>query len=281
MSVTKTCYISSFDGENIFVTSEQNSSQPLSEFVFVHGMAGDAEAYHQLSTLLLANIPNTIIHRYDLRGHGFSSYRFPQSDKSVYDVLSKDLDSLYEKLHLKSPILLGQSMAGLIIQNFINLYPSKKIAGVILISSTFSLFNLSLAPQFWYGQLSQWSQKLPWQQRRRQSQDHLHFKGSWDYSPPRLATDIYFTRLSKYILLWLTVFGWKNQHIQVLNAPTTLYISGTQDLVIPPFVQKQNKVHIPKAKYEELPTNHNAIVNNPEMLADRIIAFVKTLPKQR
>lgn len=269
-------WYSSFDGEKLWYCFWKNSDQPTHFFILLHGLTGDAEAYTEVTHSLLAQLPDSAVVAVDLRGHGHSSYSFPPAH-NLYQLYAQDLDCLITQLPFKRPILVGQSMAGSIIQEYVVQYGWSKVGGVVLISSSLQLPRLLFTAEKWYQLLAANLANIQFSKRRRQLNDHLMFKNSFDYSVKRIATDVHFSHLKKYLWLWLAVFGWKNEKISLFNTKKVALVAGKYDLVIPAFTQRKNHLKIPAAQYFELPSNHNAIVNVPELVSKMLVEFTRQL----
>lgn len=277
MPLTRNFFVESFDKEKIFVSSIQNSQHPTSSFLLIHGLTGDAEAYTDVAKYIVDHKKECVVYSIDLRGHGNSSYTFPHTTQDLYDIYVQDLKAVLDKVPHPHLVMVGQSMAGSIIQEFICTYLFKEVAGIALVSAALSLPKIILSSRLSYRVMARYTQKRKFSIRRRLYIDHAKYKNSWDYSPRRILSDIYFSHPSKYVLMWLAVFGWKNKALELFNSPRVALFAGKYDIVIPTFIQRKNHHLIPQAVYTELPSNHNAIVNIPEIIGEELIKFSKNL----
>jgi pimeloyl-ACP methyl ester carboxylesterase len=270
-------YVHSFDGEPLLVEVRQNHPAPVLDLVFVHGLTGDSLAFHQIVTEMLAAFPRLRCITYDLRGHGHSSRIFPSSEDTLISVLTKDLEAICTHLKVRHPIMVGQSLFGLIIQEYLGKHLLPRPAQVVLITPTLQIPALSINHTFWYSVLSRCGAYLEKQEKRkRQLSDHLKFKGSFDYSVWRVSSDMYFTRPLMYLLLWGSLFGSRSEYLSSLNSPTVSYLMGARDWIVPLWVQQQYTAKLPKAAAVVVQSNHNAIINAPEEIIPILIQVCHT-----
>src|SRR3989344_4526982 len=111
--------VTSFDGQPLFSQSWSHAHPQIS-LVFTHGLTGDSSAWELVIKPLMAQseIPIACL-TYDLRGHGFSSRHFPQNSVDLIRVFAQDLQQMMMSWQIDRPILVGQSLFGLIIQEYL------------------------------------------------------------------------------------------------------------------------------------------------------------------
>lgn len=118
-------YLQLQDGRKLYY-EETGSGQPV---VFIHGWKASAKVYEEPSRLLCAEGNYRCI-RYDHCGH-------MRSDSPDYPVtlqtLAEDLHSLITALQLENPILVGWSMGGMTVQEYIRRYGSDHLDRVVFV----------------------------------------------------------------------------------------------------------------------------------------------------
>ena len=97
--------------------------QPL---VFIHGLNGNANTWDEVSQMLRNNY---CCINYDQRGHGKTTSQFQKADVSL---LAYDLHDLIELLSLDDVILIGHSMGGMVIYDYVRQFGCQHIAGIII-----------------------------------------------------------------------------------------------------------------------------------------------------
>ncbi len=128
-------YVSAPDGVQVAV-QEYGNPQGL-EIVLVHGLDGShLDWVKQISSPLLSKYR---LITYDLRGHGFSSKpadpRFYADGKRWGD----ELHAVIAAKHLKHPVLVGWSLGGPIITNYLETYGDAHIAGIVFVDGAIEL----------------------------------------------------------------------------------------------------------------------------------------------
>lgn len=256
------------DQEEIYTESFSNSEKIKITIIINHGMGGDSNTTIPFIKEILQRIPNAQCINYDIRGHGFSPRNFPKSN-TIEKVFALDLQSICQHYQVKKPVFIGHSLGGLICQEYVNQALQPTPLSTVLLSS-FPQFPLpNLGRKFWTGFLSR-KRENNIKPKKRSVDDHFRFYQSFDYSIFRIISDINHTGVGDFLLMYLSICGWKNMHPELLDKQENLYIFGEKDLVIWPTVQKrfcQNFTHI---KQYEILSNHNSIFNAPQKVAQII-----------
>ena len=265
--------ISVIDQQEIYTESYANSKNVQHSFVISHGMGGDSNATIPFIQEVLKRIPNTRCITYDIRGHGYSPRNFANFE-TIEEILTLDLQSICQHYQVSKPIFIGHSLGGLICQEYVNqrLLPAPQ--SLILLSS-FPYFPLpNLGRKFWMKMLSgkKNNQRKP---TKRSVDDHFRFYQSFDYSLGRIISDIQHTSIRDFLLMYLSLCGWKNKHPQLLDKQGNLYIYGKNDLVILPTIQKRFCQNFTQIKLFQISSNHNSIFNSPGKIVEIIV------PKQK
>ena len=107
------------------------------EIVLVHGLDGShLDWVKQTSSPLLAKYR---LITYDLRGHGFSD---KPADASYYADgrrWGEELHAVLEAKHLRRPVLVGWSLGGPVLTNYLGTYGDSQIAGVVYVDGVIEL----------------------------------------------------------------------------------------------------------------------------------------------
>ena len=118
-------YLQLENGRKLYY-EEEGAGQPV---VLIHGWKASADVYAESSRLLTASGNYRCI-RYDHCGHKRSES--PDSPATL-QTLAEDLHSLIAALQLKKPILVGWSMGGMTVQEYIRLYGSDSLDRVVFV----------------------------------------------------------------------------------------------------------------------------------------------------
>lgn len=115
-------------GEEIKLAySDYGKGQPI---VLLHGWPLSREMWeYQINDFVEAGYR---VIKYDRRGFGSSSKPWDGYD---YDTLTEDLNEVIEQLDLSNAILVGFSMGGGEVAKYIAKYGTKRVSGIVLISS--------------------------------------------------------------------------------------------------------------------------------------------------
>jgi non-heme chloroperoxidase len=114
------------DGTSIYF-KDWGSGQPI---VFSHGWPLNADAWDAQMLFFGQHGYRVIAH--DRRGHGRSSQSWDGNEMNTY---ADDLAELFEKLDLKSAVLIGHSTGGGEVARYLGRHGTKRVAKAVLISA--------------------------------------------------------------------------------------------------------------------------------------------------
>lgn len=131
----KTFFVKAPDGVDIAVQEAGDPAGP--PIVFVHGLLGS-----HLNWESQLNSPDLAAYRlitFDLRGHGVSG---KPDDREAYRDGSRwagDLHAVLEATKAKAPVLVGWSLGGAVITNYIAAYGDESIGGIVYVGGVVEL----------------------------------------------------------------------------------------------------------------------------------------------
>jgi pimeloyl-ACP methyl ester carboxylesterase len=134
--------VRSADGTLLNVSTDGDAHNPA--LLFIHGFAQSAAAWQRQADALRDTY---YIVRFDLRGHGDSGK--PDGEAAYQDSQrwADDVAAIIADLALDAPLLIGWSYGGRVIADYLSVYGSERIAGVVLVGAI-SLMGVSPAEQF-------------------------------------------------------------------------------------------------------------------------------------
>lgn len=107
------------------------------EIVFIHGLGQSYLSWmKQTASEVLKDYR---IITYDLRGHGNSDKPNVAAIYSDGKKWGEDLDTVIRDSKLKKPIVVGWSLGGYVINNYLNIYGDKKISGIVLVDAVMKM----------------------------------------------------------------------------------------------------------------------------------------------
>jgi len=116
----------------------QESGNPAGPpVIFIHGLLGSRLNWE--AQLQSPELRQYRIITYDLRGHGLSdkpSGTEPYRDGRRW---ADDLDSVIEGAHAKKPVVVGWSLGGVVISNYLATYGDRNIAGAVYVDGVVEL----------------------------------------------------------------------------------------------------------------------------------------------
>ena len=229
-------YISSFDNQPLFVETKQNSDQINQHFFLSHGLGGDSNSCIPLVDQLLSQIPHSCCVTWDLRSHGLSSNSFPKQYDSVEAVSICDLQTIINTIKPQRFYLIGHSFGGLITHQYLLDELSPQPQQAFLIATPIDKIGVNLNRKFWFSILK----KLPGRTKdKRTTQQFLSHQNGWDFDYKRVLEDIKYTGLTDWLLIYLSLIGWRNQTIDKSDSEKITFIYSKNDLIIPrPMVEK-------------------------------------------
>lgn len=263
-------FVKSFDSEKIAYQIFHQPKNATTQLLIIPGLGGDLNFFIPTINQLLKLEPDLAIIALIPRGHSFSSRKFPPGYQSTIAVQALDVLALVKALKLKRFILLGHSIGGLIVQNYLNLPKAPAPAKIFLVCTAPRIFGFPAWRKIAYRLLAH----LP------ESKNHYHqqppefyhsFHRCWDIDLRRWWFD---TRVLGGVLYWLLNFlalsGWQNPNPERINQKTTYYLYGKTDIIIPRLIQKRNVKHLSQLTGIELNCGHLPPLTNPIGLAQTI-----------
>lgn len=265
------------DGEALFCIQQGNIKNPNQTIVFIPGLGGGFTSTSFVIEELLKLNPDLRCITYDPRGQGYSTHQFQKDESILMPVLAKDLATVINHYHIDAPILIGHSLGGLVLQEYLcaELKPVPKKC--IFISSTLSpkIFPAALGKAAYM--LLHYCNKLFSPPRRIMTvATHLKHRNSFDFSLFRIYHDITTMGLLPFFFFWGSVLSWQPAHYQFLKELQPLLVFGSKDLIINKHIQEKIKQALPDSPFKTLPTNHNPVVNEPKLLAQAIQEYITT-----
>lgn len=137
MNTHRKKYISSFDGENIFVRIWDNVEKKKGVVLLVHGMCEHSKRYDDFAGFLNKN--GYIVWGFDLRAHGQTSQNIASLGKYEKDLFADSVNDiiffsnyLHEKYNLPL-FVFGHSFGSFLLQRYIELYDNYR--GVVICGS--------------------------------------------------------------------------------------------------------------------------------------------------
>lgn len=128
-------YVAAPDGIKVAV-QEYGNPKGL-EIVLVHGLDGShLDWIKQTSSPLLSKYR---LITYDLRGHGFSDKPTQASYYADGRRWGEELHAVIQAKHLKRPVLVGWSLGGPVLTNYLGTYGDAQIAGVVYVDGVIEL----------------------------------------------------------------------------------------------------------------------------------------------
>jgi len=247
-------FLPSFDNQPLFVEVTQNSDQIDQYFFISHGLGGDSNSCVPLVDQLLEAIPNSGCVTWDLRSHGLSSNRFPDKFESVEAVSIRDLQTIIQKINPKRFYLIGHSFGGLINHQYLLEELTPQPLQAFLIATPIDKIGINLNRKFWFSILK----KIPGRTKdKRTTQQFLSHMNGWDFDYKRVLEDIKYTGLTDWILIYLSLIGWKNQTIDKSDSEKITFIYSQDDLIIPKKVMEKSLNKMTKAHRFCLSANHH------------------------
>ncbi|KAF2335677.1 alpha/beta fold hydrolase [Flavobacterium daemonense] len=120
------------NGQNLYIKTYGNEkNKPL---IFIHGGPSSNSTLFEATTAQNLADQGFYVIAYDRRGEGRSS---DPNAKFTYEEAFQDLNSIYEKYHLKKAVLLSHSFGGLVATLYTNKYP-QNVSALVLAGALFS-----------------------------------------------------------------------------------------------------------------------------------------------
>lgn len=136
---TSVSRVRSADGVELAV--EERGPRDARAIVFVHGLAFSREAFHRQMEGSLASRYHLVA--YDLRGHGQSSRPAEADAYADGGRWADDLAAVLRETRAKDPIVVGWSLGGVILANYLRKHGDRAIAGAVFVDAV-----TRFAPEF-------------------------------------------------------------------------------------------------------------------------------------
>lgn len=134
--------VSSIDGTKIAVQESGDQSKPT--IVFIHGYMGTHLNWDKQISSELANRFHMVT--YDLRGHGNSGKPTNALAYKEGKRWADDLDAVISSLGRKEVVLVGWSLGGAVISNYLAYYGESKISSAIYVDGVIELNSELITP---------------------------------------------------------------------------------------------------------------------------------------
>ncbi len=270
----------SFDGCPIYYRYRKADGPVL---VFLHGVGGNWTVWKKEIAFFEKKGFATLA--LDIRGHGKSGY---PSDFASYSLphFSRDVHGLLKHEKIKDFVLIGHSLGGGIIINYLMRYKRKyPISAALIESCSVYPFDHDRILTFnpYVVQLLRYLE----QQRELRKKHFPHFEDV-DLSEESMGTNLHLlshllhlTPLKSVVRVLDNVeeFVHHNKRriektISNLNIPLLL-IAGSKDYIVPPKYSKIIKKLYSKAHMKIIPADHRAIINDAEDVNKVLYKFIE------
>jgi non-heme chloroperoxidase len=123
------------DGVQLAVQESGNPAGPA--IVFIHGLLGSRLNWEQQTTS--PDLQRYRLITYDLRGHGLSGK--PADAESYRDgrLYADDLAAVLKATHAQRPVLVGWSLGGVVMSNYLAAYGDKQIGALVYVDGVIEL----------------------------------------------------------------------------------------------------------------------------------------------
>lgn len=130
-STIKSLSVKTPDG--LTINAQEWGNPQGKEIVFIHGLR---QSYLSWSKQYKGNLAKDYrILTYDLRGHGDSSKPFEENYYAEGKRFAEELNAVIKAAGFKKPILVGWSLGGVILTNYLNTYGDKEISGLVFVDA--------------------------------------------------------------------------------------------------------------------------------------------------
>lgn len=125
------------DGVSLAVQESGNPDGPA--IVFIHGLLGSRLNWD--AQLKSPELQRYRIITYDLRGHGLSGKPTHADAYREGRRWADDLATVIESSHARNPVLVGWSLGGVVISNYLAAYGDSRIAGAVYVNGVIELMK--------------------------------------------------------------------------------------------------------------------------------------------
>ncbi|CAN7756920.1 alpha/beta hydrolase [Caballeronia sp. LjRoot34] len=132
---TKSYTVTAPDGVTLAVQESGSSDGPA--IVFIHGLLGSHLNWD--AQLKSRELQRYRIITYDMRGHGLSAKPTDANAYSDGRRWADDLATVIESSHAQKPVLVGWSLGGAVISNYLAAYGDSRIAGAVYVDGVIEL----------------------------------------------------------------------------------------------------------------------------------------------
>ncbi|WP_413668936.1 alpha/beta fold hydrolase [Mucilaginibacter sp. Mucisp86] len=276
MSCVKHGYITTPDGAKLYY-EETGKGEPL---ILLHGHSFDRTEW---DPQFFALTKKYRVIRYDLRGYGWSSMP-SENQKALH---ADDLKALMDQLHIAKAHVVGLSLGGFIVTDFLALYPGRLLSAT---AASGDFFDVPGPGQ-------------PWTAEEAETQ-HEKIK-TWQVKGIQAGKREWFNKLTvrngKNIKslrqpVWNMIYkwdAWQPQHLeprfllgneaetrlkaQKITVPV-MVLTGDADADIPDRLLKV----VPSAKQMIIPhAGHVSNLENPDGFNEKLLAFLNTIDSKR
>lgn len=143
------------DGVQLAVQESGNPAGPA--IVFIHGLLGSRLSWEQQTAS--PDLQRYRLITYDLRGHGLSGK--PVDAESYRDGrrYADDLAAVLKATHAQRPVLVGWSLGGVVMSNYLAAYGDKQIGALVYVDGVVELSAalITAHPNVYAGMASNWT----------------------------------------------------------------------------------------------------------------------------
>jgi 3-oxoadipate enol-lactonase len=246
------------------------SGQGDRALVLVHEMGGSLESWDEVAPLLAKS---RRVLRYDTRGAGMSQ---KVRGELSFDTMADDIAGLLDANGIARKVALaGIAVGGAIALHFAARHPARTSAVIAGSPATGiaaerrapaleRLLKIEAAGMGFAAEDSMRNGYAP--ELRGDAKRYAQFRGRWLGNDP-----------SSYATVWRMLANADIERgLTTLKCPV-LVIGGSLDRVRPPATAQATAKTIPGARYVELPTGHYMAVQTPDLIADCIDEFLKSV----
>jgi len=276
-------HLRTHDGGSIYTVERGNPGDPT--IVLSHGVTLSVRVWHHQLDDLPARGFRVIA--FDHRGHGRSVVG---AEGHTLENLGLDLKTVLEDLDLRNAVLVGHSMGGVAVQEFVTKFPdiaAERVAGIVLLS-TLAYTPFGSRPTRTKARLEKLTKRTPdttWMWRSRNLGFLLSRVGFGKDPRPshvELVRQLMLEcphetrRDAPRVLVGLDL----TRELPDIRIPT-LVIGGTADVLTPPFEARRMADLIPGARLELMHGGgHMLMLERTEELDDLITAFAQRVQKE-
>jgi 3-oxoadipate enol-lactonase len=254
---------------------ERGNGQPL---IFLHGIGGDAQGWHNQLQVFASqyrciawNAPGCAGSAPIVNGSGIAQATFADYAHALYDWLCA--------INATQPILVGHSMGGMVVQEFLVHYPS--FAKAVALYGSSPAFGSKVGvwqSAFIRARLSFLDEGATLSQKASELIHSMVAPGADEHelanaivSMSQVSEEVYRANMQL-----LTTFD-RREHLSHIQAPCLCVVGSADGNAPPPMVEKM-AAKIPRASYVVLPNvGHLAHLENPALFNEALRAWLNNL----